>query len=263
MTILQPVACLWPQAVGPPPLLAGQLHLWLAHLDAWGDVNWEDVLSAAELARTARYRYSVDRDRSRAGRGLLRTLLAEYLGTTPAAVAIETDRFGKPHLAVAAGAPPIGFNLSGSAHLAIFAFIRGAAVGVDIEAFATAPGSAGKPPPRDVRLIAERFAADEAALIQRLSGPDATAAFLRIWTCKEACLKCHGTGLQTPLDEIPITLLDGTRGLGRLAGDCFTTRSVAPVAGSIVAVAVAGEVMPEPQCWTLIRRSHSWPPALA
>jgi hypothetical protein len=65
--------------------------------------------------------------------------------------------------------------------------------------------------------------------------------------------RCHGTGLQTPLDEIPITLLDDTRGLGRLAGDCFTTRSLAPVAGSIAAVAMAGEVIPEPQCWTLVR----------
>jgi len=253
MTSLQPVVRSWPEAVGPPPLLAGHLHLWLAHLDAWGDVRWEDVLSAAELARTSRYRFSVDRERSRAGRGLLRTLLAEYLGTTPAAVAIETDPFGKPHLAGAADGAPIGFNLSGSAHLAIFAFIRGAAVGVDIEAFATASGSAGKPPPRDVRAIAARFAADEAALIAGLSAADATAAFLRIWTCKESCLKCHGTGLQTPLDEIPITLLDDTRGLGRRAGDCFTTRSYAPVAGSIAAVAIAGQGMPEPQCWTLVR----------
>jgi len=253
MTSLQPVVRPWPQAVVPPPLTAGHLHLWLAHLDAWGDVSWENVLSAEELARTARYRYCVDRDRSRAGRGLLRTLLAEYSGTTPAAVAIETDRFGKPRLAGDANAAPIEFNLSGSAHLAIFAFTREAAVGVDIEAFATAPGSAGKPPPRDVRLIAERFAADEAALIKSLSEADATAAFLRIWTCKEACLKCHGTGLQTPLDEIPITLLDDTRGLGRLAGDCFTTRSVAPVAGSIAAVAMAGEGILEMQCWTLVR----------
>ena len=253
MNLLQPVACLWPEAVRPPPLEAGQLHLWLAHLDAWGDVSWENVLSAEELARTARFRYSLDRDRSRAGRGLLRTLLAEYLGTTPAEVAIETDRFGKPHLAGNANAAPLGFNLSGSAHLAILAFTSGAAVGVDIEAFATVPGSAGKPPPRDVQLIAERFAADEAALIQSLSEADATAAFLRIWTCKEACLKCHGTGLQTPLDEIPITLLDDTRGLGRMAGDGFTTRSLAPVAGSIAAVAMAGEVIPEPQCWTLVR----------
>ena len=253
MTIPEPGVRPWPEAVGPPPLPAGHLHLWLAYLDTWGDVSWENVLSATEIARTSRYRFSVDRDRSRAGRGLLRTLLAEYLGTTPAEVAIETDRFGKPHLAGASSAAPIAFNLSGSAHLAIFAFTKGAAVGVDIEAFAMAPGSAGKPPPRDVRAIAARFAADEAALFQGLSAADATAAFLRIWTCKEACLKCHGTGLQTPLDEIPITFLDDTRGLGRLAGDCFMTRSYAPVAGSIATVAIAGQGMPEPQCWTLVR----------
>ena len=255
MPIFHPVVAPWPHADDPPPLMPGELHLWLADGDSWRDGGWDGVLSAEELARTARYRHAIDRDRARAGRGLLRRLLAAYLGTSPAAVAIDTGEFGKPRLAGEAHHATIAFNASGSANLAIFAFARGASVGVDIEAFATSPGASGKTPPtpRDVRSMATRFAADEANLIHSLPETDATAAFLRLWTCKEACLKCHGTGLQTPLDRIRIELLDGTRAIGRLASDRFAIHTFAPVAGSIAAVAMGGEVMPEPRCWTLGR----------
>jgi len=252
MTIIPRVTPAWPHADGPPPLAAGDVHLWLAHVDAWRDCGWDDVLSAQELDRTARYRRTIDRDRGRTGRGLLRRLLAGYLGTSPAAVAIDTDASGKPRLA---GASTLAFNVSGSADLAVFAFTRGPAVGVDVEAFATEPGAVGKTPLtlRDVHAMAGRFAADEAALVHGLSAADATAAFLRLWTCKEACLKCRGTGLRTPLDEIRIECVDDARAIGRLAGDRFAIRTLAPVAGSIAAVALPGDAIPEPRCWTLAR----------
>jgi len=126
---------------------------------------------------------------------------------------------------------------------------------VDIEAFASAPGANGKTllSPRTVQSMATRFAADEAALIHGLPEADAAAAFLRLWTCKEACLKCRGTGLQTPLDEIRIELFDESRALGRLAAERFAIRTFSPVAGSIASVAIAGDAMPEPRCWTLSR----------
>jgi 4'-phosphopantetheinyl transferase len=237
------------------PLATGELHLWLADGDDWRDCAWDEVLSAEELARTARYRHAVDRNRARTGRGLLRRLLAGYLGTSPAAVNIETGRFGKPQLAGDANDTTIAFNTSGSAHLALFAFARSSPVGVDIEVFAAAPGAQGKalPSPHGVQSMATRFAADEAALIRRLPEAEAAAAFLRLWTCKEACLKCRGTGLQTPLDAIRIELLDDTRAVGRLGDERFSIRTFSPVAGSIATISIAGDAMPEPQCWTLAR----------
>lgn len=255
MTIFRPDIPAWPHAGGPSSLAAGELHLWLANGDAWRDCDWDAVLSAEEVARTARYRHAVDRDRARTGRGLLRRLLGGYLGTSPAAVPIETGPFGKPRLAGDADDTAIAFNASGSAHLSLFAFTRAAAVGVDIEAFANAPGAQGKtlPAPRDVQAMSARFAADEAALIRGLPEADAAAAFLRLWTCKEACLKCHGSGLQTPLDEIRIELLDDTRAIGRLGDERFAIRTFAPVAGSIATVAMAGDGIAEPQRWTLAR----------
>lgn len=253
MTIFQPVILPWPAATGP--LATGELHLWLADGDDWRHCDWDEVLSAEELARTSRYRHAVDRDRARTSRGLLRQLLAGYLGTSPAAVKIETGRFGKPQLAADTNDTTIAFNASGSAHLALYAFARDASVGVDIEAFTATPGALTKalPSPRDIRSMATRFAADEAARIHGLPEADAAAAFLQLWTCKEACLKCLGTGLQTPLDEIRIELLDDTRARGRLGDERFSIRTFAPVAGATGAVAMAGDGMPEPRCWTLTR----------
>jgi 4'-phosphopantetheinyl transferase len=256
MTISQPFVLPWPRADGPPPLATGELHLWLADGDDWRDCDWDEVLSTEELARTSRYRHAVDRDRARSGRGLLRRLLGRYLGMSPADVAIDTGAFGKPHLAGDSNDTTIAFNASGSAHLALYAFARGTAVGVDIEAFAAAPGSTGKTllSPRTVQSMATRFAADEAALIHGLPEADAAAAFLRLWTCKEACLKCRGTGLQTSLDAIRIELLDDTRACGRLGSERFAIRTFSPVAGATAAVAMAGDAMPEPRCRMLARQ---------
>lgn len=243
----------WPDTSGSTPLGGGDVHLWLADGADWKDRAWDAVLSAEELARSSRYRHAVDRDHARMGRGLLRHLLGGYLAVSPAAVPIETGEFGKPRLAGDADDTTIAFNASGSAHLAIFAFTRGRPVGVDIEAFAAAPAARGKPLPtsRDVQAMVARFAADEAALIRGLPEAAAAEAFLRLWTCKEACLKCRGTGLHTPLDEIRIELLDDTRAIGRLQGDRFTIRTFAPTPGSIAAVAMAGDGMPEPRRRTL------------
>ena len=253
MTIFPPLVLPWPRADGPPPLATGELHLWLADGDDWRDCAWDEVLSTEELTRTSRYRHAVDRDRARTGRGLLRRLLGRYLGMSPADVAIDAGEFGKPQLAGDTNGTSIAFNASGSAHLSLFAFARAAAVGVDIEAFAATPGAPGRdlPSPRDIRSMATRFAADEAALIRGLPEVEAVAAFLRLWTCKEACLKCRGTGLQTPLDEIRIELLDDTRAIGRLGDARFSIRTFSPVAGSLATVSIAGDAMPEPQCWTL------------
>jgi 4'-phosphopantetheinyl transferase len=255
MTIFPPLVLPWPRADGPPPLATGELHLWVADGDDWRDCAWDKVLSTEELARTSRYRHAVDRDRARTGRGLLRRMLGSYLDMSPADVVFERGEFGKPRLAGDASDMTIAFNASGSAHLALFAFARGVAVGVDIEAFAATPGAPGKalPSPRDIRSMATRFAADEAALIHGLPEADAAAAFLRLWTCKEACLKCRGTGLQTPLDAIRIELLDDTRACGRLGSERFAIRTFAPVAGANATVAMASDSMPEPRCWTLAR----------
>ena len=194
-------------------------------------------------------------------RGLLRRLLGERLGIEASRVPLAPGPAGKPMLAaaalrrarVAATDGPPGFNLARSGGLALYAFLspedaravtgpaatHGPALGVDLERIDTDRRSLA-----DLRRIAEHFAPEEASFLQSL--PDARAAevFYRLWTCKEACLKCLGTGIggggPTLADVIIALNPDGTvSGTARTAsGQSWRVACLTPCAGSTAAVAV-------------------------
>jgi 4'-phosphopantetheinyl transferase len=94
---------------------------------------------------------------------------------------------GKPCLSPALTQHHLEFNLSHSEDLALIAIARGAAVGVDLERI--------RPLPDAGELAARFFSERENELIQSLSEDLRPAAFLRIWTRKEACLKASGEGI--------------------------------------------------------------------
>jgi 4'-phosphopantetheinyl transferase len=108
---------------------------------------------------------------------ILRDLLAAYLNLDPDAVGIERDHRGKPHLArpVETG---LQFNLSHSGgYLAVALGLRDV-LGVDIE---------GSPRNRPWLALAQRYFADEEYQALSLLPPDRlAAAFLQLWSCKEA-----------------------------------------------------------------------------
>ena len=62
-------------------LPADEVHLWRVDLAnvAKGEQKWEQILSADERARAARFRFSRDRQYFTATRALLRTILGGYL----------------------------------------------------------------------------------------------------------------------------------------------------------------------------------------
>jgi phosphopantetheine--protein transferase-like protein len=154
---------------------------------------------------------------------------------------------------VAAADGPPGFNLARSGGLALYAFLSpedaravtgpaapdGPTLGVDLERIDTDRRSLA-----DLRRIAEHFAPEEASFLQSL--PDARAAevFYRLWTCKEACLKCLGTGIggggPTLADVVIALNPDGTvSGTARTAsGQSWRVANLTPCPGSTAAVAV-------------------------
>jgi 4'-phosphopantetheinyl transferase len=97
----------------------------------------------------------------------------------------ERGEHGKPYL------PACGlrFNMSDSGDLALYAVALDVEVGVDIEQVRAIDGHA----------IARRYLpAPEAAAVSADPG-----VFFRVWTRREAYLKCIGIGLRGIRDEIP------------------------------------------------------------
>ena len=240
------------------------ISLHFADCDAWLPAVFAAHLSADEQARADRFRHAIDRDRFVVRRGLLRRLLAERLSLEPARVPLEPGPAGKPMLAAAelrraglatANGPP-GFNLARSGGLALYAFLHlenaravtgpaapdGPTLGVDLERIDTARRTLA-----DLRRIADRFAREETRCLQSLPDDEAAEVFYRLWTCKEACLKCLGTGIGgggPTLADVVIDLNpDGSvSGAARTAsGRSWRVACFTPCPGHTAAVAVPAE----------------------
>jgi 4'-phosphopantetheinyl transferase len=129
------------------------------------------------------------RRRARVDR-LLRLSLAPLLGLEVGELRFGRERKGRPFLHHD-GAPD--FNLSDTVGGTLIALCRSGRVGVDLERL-------------DRRLPVQRlaqrwFSAEESEALRALNAEDARAAFLRLWTAKEASCKATGTGIFGFLDQ--------------------------------------------------------------
>jgi 4'-phosphopantetheinyl transferase len=191
-------------AAEPHALGADEIHIW--HADpaqtAFDGSALRNLLSADELARMMRFRFEDDRRNFLFGRGMLRILLASYLGASPAELLFAYSAHGKPGLATSSDG--LEFNLSHSNGTLLIAISQRRKIGVDIERIR-----------HDIEIneIAGRFfsPAERQALDQMFdhSRPN---AFFHCWTRKEAWLKARGDGLSFPLSAFDVldVRADGT-----------------------------------------------------
>lgn len=174
------------------------MHVWRADL-AVVSPELGELLCEAEQVRAARI---VDRSHGelwRRSRGLLRTLLGRYVQLEPSSLRFGTGEHGKPQLAVdgtmpsssreppAARPDAVAFNMSHSDGLALYAFSRAGAVGVDVE-FASRPIDA-------VAIASRMLGREQAQHLQALDPAMRQREFLRVWVRYEARLKCVGVGI--------------------------------------------------------------------
>jgi 4'-phosphopantetheinyl transferase len=176
---------------------AGEIHVWSIHIADWlpllGILG--EVLNQAERERAARFRFDRDLQRFTLCRGLLRTLLGDYLSLEPREIALQLGPKDKPELASTA-TPRLEFNLSHSDQAALFAFAAGRRVGVDVERVHSRT---------DVMGLGKQVFTD--AEIERLSATpeqEKEDLFFTVWTQKEAFIKAVGLGLSAPLREITV-----------------------------------------------------------
>lgn len=137
------------------------------------------LLSEAELASAARFRFEADRRRFIAGRAALRRLVGP--------VELTTGTHGKP------AAPGIEFNVSHSGERVLVA-VGEVPVGVDVEQIDARRGV--------TEIAARYFSAIERAWID--AQPDPLRAFFQMWTRKESVMKADGRGVSLGLLEVRI-----------------------------------------------------------
>lgn len=179
---------------------AAEVHLWQASLEGRPADIFESFLSADELDRANRFHFKEDRTHFVVARGLLRNLLAAYLGINCAELRFSYGAKGKPFLLLD-GQTQINFNVSHSHGRAAFAFSRGRELGVDLE-YVKEDFAA--------ELIATRFfSRSEVLALRAVPAELRNQAFFNCWTRKEAYIKARGEGLSMPLDEFDVSLRPG------------------------------------------------------
>ncbi|MGS0892546.1 4'-phosphopantetheinyl transferase family protein [Burkholderia stagnalis] len=144
------------------------------------------ALSDAERVRAGRFLRHEDAVRSAATRAALRDVLGAALGIAPRAVAIVVDASGRPSPDPMHGTA-LDFNVSHAGDHALLAWAPAGRVGVDIESCDRMLDWHA--------LTGEVCAPVEAAYLDGLPPDARAAAFMRVWSAKEALLKALGTGI--------------------------------------------------------------------
>ena len=166
-------------------LMTEEVQVWVASLDVTAErydtlarvLPSEEKDRAASLTPIAARRFVV-------ARGILRTLLSGFTGTSAEKLRFSYGNSGKPFLV---GRDDIHFNITHSADLGLFAFAPDRPVGVDVE---------NERPVRRLLDVAQRFMSDDELRSLVNTAPDERdAAFLRSWVVREARLKAEGKGV--------------------------------------------------------------------
>jgi 4'-phosphopantetheinyl transferase len=179
-----------------PQLGAGEVHLWRAQLD--------------------------DHRRCVGARGVLREILAGYVGKKSGALEFALGAHGKPALAGSL----LRFDLSQSDDLLLLAVTHGREVGIDLEAV---------PKSIPFEMLSDHYFPLEDQWALRITpGPQRLAKFFELWTRHEAQLKARG---HRP-GEVP-----EFRDVDR-----FSLHSFEPAAGYAAALAVEGRSF-DLSCW--------------
>lgn len=195
----------------PPPPHEGDVHVWRIHLDTAPTAAQWDVLSSEERTRAQRFFRDIEGKRYVVAHGMLRHLLAGYVGGSAGELTFGSGVHGKPLLDGSSAVRNMEFNLAHSGDLALLAVARGRAVGVDVEQWNADIGH--------VDLADYCFSSAERGALRSLVGQSEAVmkGFFAAWSRKEAYVKATGHGVSRGLEHFDVTLSPGEP--ARLLGD--------------------------------------------
>jgi 4'-phosphopantetheinyl transferase len=180
-----------------------QAHIWRAGLQQEPSTvrKFLDILAPEERERADKFHFRKDYEHFVVARGVLRNLLGGYLNKHPASIRFSYNQYGKPALADGRGDKRLCFNMSHSHELALYGFVRGREIGLDVEFMCEDSAS--------LEVAKRFFAPQEVATLRALSQELQTTAFFNCWTRKEAYIKALGEGLSHPLNSFAVSFAPG------------------------------------------------------
>jgi len=224
-----------------PALSLGEVHLWWVDLEQHRHLldACQDLLDPQENQRTAAFHETAHRRDFILQRGILRFLLGTYLGLAPDSLQLEQSDSGK--LSVHIGNRlELNFNLSHSGQLALYAFCRQAALGVDIQQ---------RRPLDELWELAERVLSRiELEQFQAQAYDQRSDWFFRAWVRKEAFLKAWGSGFL--IEPGTITILPAEKQPDTLV----IVRQEKPAPGWRVIDLSASQGYEAALCWQVVKR---------
>lgn len=178
----------------------GIIHIWLTSASQWKNNLNElaSVLSQEEISRKVKLISQNRQEDYVISRGVLRSILAQYLEVAAENVPLKTYPNGKPYLP----GSDLQFNISHSEDLFLYGFVLDVPIGVDLQQV--------YPISNINTLIKNYFSPYEQQILSTEKKTRLKDLFFRIWTAKEAYLKGTGEGFQRPANSFSIcTKTDG------------------------------------------------------
>lgn len=213
-------------------LKGDEVHLWKVRLDMTAHNTGEflGLLNQEEQNRAKQFIFEKERNRFTTARGILRCLLAGYLGCSAKDLEFSLGPSGKPALRDNFS---LRFNLTHSNGLILYAFSLGRELGIDVEEQlkeSTNP-----------EIVARYFSTNEQAEFFALPPTAQEEAFYSGWTRKEAYLKARGDGLQATLKNFDVSLNpEQPLTLRSEDSDRWGMHSFCPEPGFVAALVVEG-----------------------
>ena len=168
----------------------GEVHVWRWDLDR--EAARPVLLLEDEQARVERFHFEPDARRWAVCRTLLRVTLGRYLALAPESLKFTLGPWGKPGLRGC----PLRFSVSHSGGVALLAVAWRREVGVDLESISRVLFPEELAP----QVLSQR----EQAWLRDQAPEQREAAFLTLWTAKEAYVKATGQGLSFPLTRLTL-----------------------------------------------------------
>lgn len=181
-----------------------EVHIWLLPLEKdsafFPTEPFETFLTNEEKARTARFLFPKDQQRSFATRVLVRLLLSSYTSLAPESWEFQNNPYGRPEISEVChyNGSPLFFNLAHSKRCIGIAFSRIREVGLDIEWMRDSVQA--------IEVAEKMFSQSEYRNLCQVPQEELLNSFYRYWTLKEAYIKARGMGLSLPLDQFSFSI---------------------------------------------------------